>query len=87
MALPTSQNNSNSQNWNIVNNALRGFEKEQVTKAFKGPNGLRPVIIGRLPDGEYGIQLTDGTVTTTILANGITQNDGTNDRLFLGNDS
>lgn len=34
-----------------------------------------------------GYLLTDGTVTTRITAGNIVQNDGTNDRILLGDDS
>lgn len=48
--------------------------------------GTQISIDGRLDDGDYGLQFSDGTVTTTIKAGEFVQNDGTTDRLFLGNE-
>lgn len=67
MPLPVSPFNSNSQNWNTVNNALRRLEYEQVTKAFKQPGG-NSVITGKLPyDGGYGILIYDSNNVPNIL--------------------
>lgn len=65
---------------------VRQLNKEQQVKTFKGPNNVDAVRIGKLGDGVYGIQFSDGVVTTTITAASIVQNDGTHDRLFLGNE-
>lgn len=66
MVLPVSVNNSNSSNWNTVNNALRNLEKEQVTKTFKQPGG-NSIIQGRLPSDTYGIQMNDDVQDGRIL--------------------
>lgn len=83
---PLVSKNSHTQNLGQINDMMRQINKEQVVKTFKGSNGDPAVIIGRIDDDTYGIRLTDGTVTTTIVASGITQNDGTNDRIFMGNE-
>lgn len=66
----------------------RLISNENKTRVMKGDfEGDKNIYIGELPDGtEQGIQLTDGTVTTTITASSIVQNDGTNDRWFMGNE-
>lgn len=70
----------------MVNKNFAELDNENVAKTFNGTNGEPAVIVGRLPDGRYGIYFSDGTVTTIITAKGMEQNDGTNDRLFLGNE-
>lgn len=83
---PIISTNSYGQNLGQLNDMVRQLNREQVTKTFKGDDGEPAVIIGRLPSGDYGIQFSDGTVTTTITAASIVQNDGEDDRLFLGNE-
>lgn len=84
---PLNTQNSQGQNYGQINDMVRQLNKEQKVKVFKG-DGENQVLIGKLPNDEgYGLYLTDGTVTTIITAASITQNDGTNDRLFLGNEA
>lgn len=66
----------------------RLISNENKTRVMKGDfEGDKNIYIGDLPnEDEQGIQLTDGTVTTTIKAASIIQNDGTNDRLLMGDD-
>jgi hypothetical protein len=65
----------------------RLISNENKTRVMKGDfSGDKSINIGELSDGAQGIELTDGTVTTTITAASIVQNDGTNDRLFMGNE-
>ena len=84
---PLSTQNSQGQNYGQVNDMIRQINREATTKTYKGSNGEPAVTIGKLSTGEYGIEFTDGTVTTTITAKKILQNDGTNDRLLMGEDS
>lgn len=83
---PIISQNSHRQNIGQINDMIRDLNREQTTKTYKGSDGEPAVIIGKLPSGEYGIRFTDGTVTTTITAASFVQNDGTNDRLFMGNE-
>lgn len=69
MFLPTSSSNSQSTNWNQVNNMIRELNKEQQTKVFKGPNNINALISGRLPnDLGYGIQFSDSNNIPRIIA-------------------
>jgi len=49
-------------------------------------SGDQVSVSGELSDGDYGLQFSDGTVTTTIKAGSFKQNDGTNDRIFMGDE-
>lgn len=70
-----------------INEWGRLISNENVTRVMKGDQaGDQNIIIGELEDGTQGIQLTDGTITTTIKPESFVQNDGTNDRIFLGNE-
>lgn len=84
---PLTSQNSQGQNYGQINDMIRSLNKEQQIKTFNGPTGDPAITIGKINnDGTYGIKFSDGTVTTTITASSIVQNDGTNDRLFLGNE-
>lgn len=83
---PLSTQNSEGQNYGQINDMVRQLNKESQVKTFKGEGGANAITIGKLEDGVYGIKFSDGTVTTTITAGSIVQNDGTNDRLYLGNE-
>lgn len=83
---PLNTQNSMGNNFNQVNDMVRQLNNEATTKTFNGATGKPAVTLGRLSDGKYGLELTDGKVTTRIVAGSITQNDGTNNRLFLGNE-
>lgn len=83
---PVASSNSYGQNLGQLNDMVRQLNQEQKVKTFNGPTGEPAITIGRIGDGTYGIKFSDGTVTTTITASSIIQNDGTNDRLFLGNE-
>jgi hypothetical protein len=66
----------------------RLISNENKTRVMRGDfDGEKNLYIGELPgENTQGIQLSDSGVTTTITASSIVQNDGTNDRLFLGNE-
>lgn len=84
---PLSTQNSQLQNYGQLNDMIRKLNKEQQVKTFNGPTGEPAVIVGKLPSGEYGIYLSNGTVTTTITAERLLQNDGSNDRVLMGDDN
>lgn len=66
---PVSVSNSNSSNWNTVNDAIRQLNNEQTTKVFKGTGQTNSIIEGKLPyDGGRGTLYydTDGTPRIVI---------------------
>ena len=74
MPLPVSSHNSNSQNWNVVNNVFRQIEREQVTKTFRQSGG-NSIIQGKLPSDTYGIEMFDSENNARILL-GFAPDDG-----------
>lgn len=71
---PTSSSNSDSSNWNQINNMIRQLNNEQVTKVFKQAGGVDGLITGRLPnDLGYGFLLygTDGKVLIACYINSL----------------
>lgn len=84
--LPITEGTSQSQLLSMLNKNFAELDSDNVTKVFQGDNKQPAVVVGKLPDGRYGIYFSDGTVTTIITASGFEQNDGTNDRVFLGNE-
>lgn len=68
MALqPLNTANSDSSNYNQINNMVRQINKEQTTKVFKGPNG-NAIVNGKLPyDGGYGTLYYDTNGIPTIV--------------------
>jgi hypothetical protein len=66
--LPLSSDNSQSGNYNQVNNMVRQLNKEQTTKVFKGSGNNIAVIEGQLPyDGGYGTLYYDANGIPTIV--------------------
>lgn len=57
--LPLDTNNSYPTNLNVMNNALRQLNNEQITKTYRQPGG-NAIIEGKLPyDGGYGTMYYD----------------------------
>lgn len=79
--------NSGTSRANLIAQMNRNFaelDRESVTKQYKDKDN-NSMVLGALPDGEFGIEFSDGTVTfLRITKDGIVLNDGTNDRLLLG---
>lgn len=42
-----------------VNNTLQQIESENRTKVIKDENGQNRIVIGRMPDGTYGIVISN----------------------------
>ena len=50
-----------------INDAFRQIESENRTKIIKDENGDNRIIIGRLPDGTYGIVISKPAVDVLTL--------------------
>lgn len=62
-----SSQNSDRQNWGQVNDMVRQLNNEQQVKAFKGPTGTNAVVIGKMPNGKYGILIYDGDRAVVLI--------------------
>ncbi len=71
---PLNTRNSQSANYNQVNNMIRQLDNEQTTKTYKQAGG-NAIINGRYADNRYGNVLYDSTGVARILI-GMSPDDG-----------
>ena len=55
---PLSTTNSDATNYNQVNNLAKDVQAMQEVQVFKDTTGNRRIIIGKLPDGTYGLVIS-----------------------------
>jgi hypothetical protein len=61
MANPLTTSNSDQANNNEVNNLIREVNGMKVTQIFKDDTGVRRVLLGKGPDGFYGLKVSKDT--------------------------
>jgi hypothetical protein len=55
---------------NAINDMMRQIESENRTQVIKDENGINRIIIGRWPDGQYGLLISNPGVDVLELFNG-----------------
>lgn len=72
----------------VINDNFSRLQDRFRTNVIKdAETGNTAMIIGKLPNGQYGISFSDGTtVFMTMTKDGIILNDGTDDRVLIGKD-